>query len=75
MKVRNLLVQLKSALGLAVLIACAVSISPAQQANTAVPTLVNFTGSLTGVSDKPLSGQERQTIFSIDTEGLRLLIP
>jgi hypothetical protein len=55
MKVRNERSVVKLVI-LAVLIACAVTISGAQQATSVVPTLVNFSASLTDANGKPLSG-------------------
>ncbi len=46
----------KLAASLVVLIACIAAISDAQQTNTIVPTLVNFSGTLSSADHKPLTG-------------------
>src|SRR5208337_5327144 len=62
MKTRNRQV-VKLAVSLAVLIACIAPISGAQQQNPVVPTLVNFTGTLTDAVGKPLSGTVGVTFY------------
>ena len=56
MKARNLRSFVKSAVSVALLVACFASISDAQQTNSVVPTLVNFSGTLADASGKPLTG-------------------
>jgi len=56
MEVRNLRSVVKLVVRLAVLIAGIGTISDAQQSNSVVPTLVNFSGTLTDTSGKPPSG-------------------
>jgi hypothetical protein len=48
---------------LAVLIGCVSSISVAQQADTVVPTLVSFSGTLTDINGKPLNGVVGVTFY------------
>jgi hypothetical protein len=53
---------LKSIVSL-VLMACMATISGAQQTNSVVPTLVNFSGTLTDANGKPLTGTVGVTFY------------
>jgi hypothetical protein len=48
---------------LALLIACIATISAAQQTNSVVPTLVNFSGTLVDANGKPLAGTVGVTFY------------
>ena len=63
MKAGNLRSVMKLAVRVALLVACVVTICAAQQTNSAVPTLVNFTGSLADVNSKPLTGTLGVTFY------------
>ncbi len=56
MKTREVRSVVKSMVSLAVLIACAMPVTSAQQTNPVVPTLVNFSGMLSSADHKPLTG-------------------
>jgi hypothetical protein len=61
MKVRNFLSVVS--LGTALLLACFAAISVAQQTSSVVPTLVNFSGTLTDANGKPLTGTVGVTFY------------
>jgi hypothetical protein len=63
MKVRSSFAFEKLLLVLTVLIACFGTTSEAQQANSVVPTLVNYSGTLTDANGKPLTGTVGVTFY------------
>ncbi|HXM60671.1 MAG TPA: hypothetical protein VN950_07415 [Terriglobales bacterium] len=63
MKVRNLRSVVKLAVSLAVLIASVVTVVEAQQSNSVVPALVNFSGTLADANGKPLTGTAGVTFY------------
>ncbi len=63
MKVRNLRSVAKLAVSVALLVACFFPTSDAQQTNSVVPTLVNFSGTLADANSKPLAGTLGVTFY------------
>jgi hypothetical protein len=63
MKIRGVVSAARSIVSLMLLVGCMAGISFAQQPNTGVPTLVNFSGRLTDVNSKAVTGTVGVTFY------------